>query len=245
MAYRIAVIDDNPTDIEYVTTLVRVWADRNNESAVGNLNAQPMTTINIEPFPSAEAFLFIYAEDKAWDILLLDIEMGDMNGVELAKAIRRENEMVQMVFITGFPDFISEGYEVSALHYLMKPVSPEKLYAVLDKAAANLAKAEKQLRITHERQTDFVPLSQILYVEAQKQYVLIHTVGETFRMKCSLAEMEGQLDEYFLKCQRSFVVNLRHVKRIQSANVVLKDGESVPISRGMAEKIGKEMIRLF
>lgn len=229
MPYRIAVIDDNPTDIEYVSSLVRTWTG----------------SVQIESFPSAESFLFTYAEDKAWDILLLDIEMGAMNGVELAKTIRRENETVQLVFITGFPDFIGEGYEVSALHYLMKPVSPEKLYAVLDRAAANLEKKEKQLRITHERQTDFVKVPEILYVEAQRQYVLIHTSGETYRMKASLAEMEGELDEYFFKCQRSFIVNLRHVKRIQSTNVVLKDGTEVPISRGLAEKIGKEMIRLF
>lgn len=118
MSYHIAVIDDNSIDSEYMTTLVKTWADEQN------------VTIRLETFPSAEAFLFTYIEDKAWDILLLDIEMGQMNGVELAKTIRRDNETVQIVFITGFPDFVGEGYEVSALHYLMKPVSIEKLQAV-------------------------------------------------------------------------------------------------------------------
>lgn len=233
MPYRIAVIDDNLTDREYVTALVRIWAENKN------------IAVQTASFPSAEAFLFTYEEDKAWDILLLDIEMGSMNGVELAKTIRQENAAVQMVFITGFPDFMGEGYEVSALHYLMKPVSREKLDGVLDKAAANLSKTEKQLRIAHDRQTEFVPLSEILYVEAQKQYVAIHTAGETHRMKASLAETEGQLDEFFFKCQRSFLVNLRYVKRIKNDCVVLKNDVEVPISRGLAEKIGKEMIRLF
>lgn len=239
--YRIAVIDDNSIDTEYVTALVKRWA--------GGMPVQEQVakshSVQIESFPSAEAFLFAYEEDKTWDILLLDIEMGDMNGVELAKEIRRGNEAVQMVFITGFPDFVGEGYEVAALHYLMKPVAEEKLFAVLDRAVAALGKREKYLTITYNRQQELIPVADILYVEAERQYVCIHTVEDIFRIKGSLSETEGQLDEYFFKCQRSFLVNLRFVKRINSGNVVLKNGEEVPISRGMAEKIGKEMIRLF
>ena len=230
---RIAVIDDQPADRDYIAALVTRWAkDRD-------------TAVTAVPFPSAEAFLFDYSEDKNFDILLLDIEMGAINGVELAKTVRAENDAVQMVFITGFPDFIAEGYEVSALHYLMKPVERDKLFSVLDRAAANLEKAERRLRVTFERRTDYVPFSKILYLEAQKQYVRIVTEGEEYRMKASLAETATQLDEFFFSCQRSFIVNLRHVARILPDRVVLKNGAEVPISRGMAEKIGREMIRLF
>lgn len=171
--------------------------------------------------------------------------MGGMNGVELAKKIRQRNGTVQLVFITGFPDFIAEGYEVSALHYLMKPVSSAKLYTVLDKAAMNLAKSEKRLQVTHDRQIDLIPLSQILYVEAQKQYVLIHAPEETYRIKTTLAETKGALDEFFFQCQRSFLINLRYVMQVKTGCVVLKNGEEIPISRGMSEVIGKEIIRLF
>jgi DNA-binding LytR/AlgR family response regulator len=230
---RIAVIDDQPADRDYIAALVTRWAKDRDETAVS------------VPFPSAEAFLFAYSEDRDFDILLLDIEMGAINGVELAKKVRAENDAVQMVFITGFPDFIAEGYEVSALHYLMKPVDRDKLFSVLDRAAANLEKAERRLRVTFERRTDYVPFSKILYLEAQKQYVRIVTEGEEYRMKASLAETAAQLDEFFFPCQRSFAVNLRHVARILPDRVVLKNGAEVPISRGMAEKIGREIIRLF
>ena len=230
---RIAVIDDQPADRDYIAALVSRWAKDRDEIVVS------------VPFPSAEAFLFDYSEDRDFDILLLDIEMGAINGVELAKTVRAENDAVQMVFITGFPDFIAEGYEVSALHYLMKPVDRDKLFSVLDRAAANLEKAERRLRVTFERRTDYVPFSKILYLEAQKQYVRIVTEGEEYRMKASLAETAAQLDEFFFSCQRSFIVNLRHVARILPDRVVLKNGAEVPISRGMAEKIGREIIRLF
>ena len=167
---RIAVIDDQPADRDYIAALVTRWAkDRD-------------TAVTAVPFPSAEAFLFAYSENKDFDILHLDIEMGAINGVELAKTVRAENDAVQMVFITGFPDFIAEGYEVSALHYLMKPVDRDKLFSVLDRAAANLEKAERRLRVTFERRTDYVPFSKILYLEAQKQFVRIVTEGEEYRM---------------------------------------------------------------
>ena len=119
MAYRVAIVDDSNIDAEYVQSIVNAWA---RERQAG---------VQTQRFASAENFLFHYAEDKEWDILLLDIEMGAMDGISLAKRIRQDNETVQIVFVTGFGDYISEGYEVSALHYLMKPVKQEKLFAVI------------------------------------------------------------------------------------------------------------------
>lgn len=233
MTYKIGICDDCSVDAEYLSSLVGKWAADGGHIA------------GIREFPSAEAFLFQYEEEKDFDILLLDIEMGGLSGVDLAKKIREENGGVQIVFITGFPDFMAEGYEVSALHYLMKPVSAGKLCSVLDRAAANLGKAEKHLKITFDRQTEFVPLGRIMYVEAQKQYVRIRTEAGDYRMKASLGEMEARLDEYFYKCQRSFLVNLSFVSKIKNQCIILKNGEEIPISRGLAEEIGREIIRLF
>lgn len=90
-----------------------------------------------------------------------------------------------------------------------------------------------------------MPLSKIAYIEAQKQYVVIHTTEREYRMKASLSEVQKELDEFFFKCQRSFIVDLRFVQKIDSGFVTLKNGAEVPISRGMAQEIGREIIRLF
>lgn len=233
MAYRVAICDDSETDAEYVKQLLCRWAEDRG------------TDVCPRMFSSAENFLWHYEEDPLWDILLLDIEMGKMDGVTLAKRIRSCNDAVQIVFITGFPDFMAEGYEVSALHYLIKPVESDKLYTVLDRAVSHLAKKEKRLAVSFDRETEYVPLNRITYIEAQKQYVVVRTETQEYRMKTSLASTEKELDEYFFRCQRSFIVNLRYVLRIGNDHVVLKNGAEVPISRGMAQKIGKEIIRLF
>ena len=206
MDYSIAIVDDVLQDREYIAGLVYLWAQEKGH------------TVTLKTFPSSEAFLFAREESKKTEMLLLDIEMGAMNGVELAKELRQvqKDTMLQLVFITGFPDFIAEGYEVDALHYLIKPVVPAKLFSVLDKAVTNLAKVEKHLRVTYDRRMDFIPLSKIYYIEAQRQYVLIHAEDGEYRMKTSLAETKGALDEYFFQCQRSFLVNLRYVAQVKN-----------------------------
>lgn len=126
MRYKIAVCDDSAADRQYILNMAERWA-----VSAGH-------AVHIDTFPSAENFLFHYAGESDYDILLLDIEMGAMDGVSMAKRLRRDNDTVQIIFITGYSDYISEGYEVAALHYLMKPVREEKLCSVLDRAAEKL-----------------------------------------------------------------------------------------------------------
>ncbi len=135
MAYHIAVCDDNPTDSAYVRSLLDFWAKERKIS------------IQAETFPSSEAFLFRYAEDKTFDFLLLDIEMGSMDGVTLAKRVRREDQALQIIFITGYSDYLADGYDVSALHYLLKPVNQEKLSSVLDKGIEKLRQRGRFLNL--------------------------------------------------------------------------------------------------
>ena len=130
MYYQIAICDDSKIDTQYITNFVKCWAQEANIS------------VHIDAFPSAEVFLFHYEEKKDYDILLLDVEMGAMDGVTLAKTLRKENDTIQIVFLTGYSDYISEGYEVDALHYLLKPVQKEKLFSVLYRALDKVKKNE-------------------------------------------------------------------------------------------------------
>ena len=162
MVYNIAICDDNSTDMECIEAFVQVWAEYTKNS------------VKIDKFASAEEFLFHYSEKKTFDLLLLDIEMKAMSGVELAKMIRRENESVEIIFITGYSDYIIEGYEVSALHYLMKPLDREKLFAVLDKAAGKLRRNERTLLLELPDRIVRIPINEIRYIDANANYVDIH-----------------------------------------------------------------------
>ena len=229
MKYKIAVCDDSAPDREYIAALTRRWA-----KAAGH-------ELELTPFVSGENFLFEYADQSDWDILLLDIEMGALDGVSLAKELRRENETVQIVFITGYSDYISEGYEVSALHYLMKPVGEEKLFSVLDRAAERLKKEERVLCLETGGQTARVPLRQIRYAEVRLNYVTVHA-KEDYTLKMTLGELQKKLDERFYRVGRSVVVNLNYVNKITKTDIHLSDGAMIPLPRGAYEGINRAII---
>lgn len=232
MEIRVALCDDEEPVREYLGRLLEEWKERQNDQ------------LQIEYFESAESFLFQYEEDKRWQLLILDIEMGKMNGVELAKKVREHNKEVQILFVTGYMDYISDGYEVEALHYLLKPVTKEKLFSVLDRARERMQTSEKALFLQGSDEAVRIPYYEIRYVEVQHNYVTIHA-AEDYTIKKTLSELEEELGDGFFRTGRSFLVNLKCVKRITKKEVSLKDGMVIPLSRGMYEKINRAMIRYF
>jgi len=228
--YQFAVCDDRPEDSRLVARLASRWARQAGAEA------------EIESFPSAEAFLFRYEEKKDFDVLLLDIEMTGMDGVELARTVRRDNEAVQIVFITGYSDYIAEGYEVSALHYLMKPVNEEKFHQVLTRAVSRLARNEPFLTLELPGETVRVPLPEIRYLDVQQNYVTVHA-GRDYTLKRPLAEFEAALDRRFFRAGRSCIVNLTCIRRVTRTEAELTTGERIPLPRGQYEKLNQAIIR--
>ena len=229
MAYRIAICDDSRTDAVFVEDILHNWA------------AERQITVQTEVFPSAESFLFRYAEDKAFDILLLDIEMGTMDGVTMAKQVRRDNETVQIVFITGYSEYIAEGYEVAALHYLMKPVSQEKLFSVLDRAIEKHKQNERCLNLKLSGEMVRLPFYEIRYLDVRQNYVTVHG-KEEYTVKRSLGEFEGELDERFCRVGRGMILNLQYVQRVTKNDVYLSDGTVLPLPRGAYEPLNRAII---
>lgn len=230
MDYRIAICDDRQEDREYVRQLTARWAQQR-----GN-------QVEMTEFCSAEQFLFSCPQPD-FDLLLLDIEMGEMDGVSLAKQVRRTNELMQIVFITGYSDYITEGYEVAALHYLMKPVKEEKLFAVLDRAVERLHKNTKVLTLETAEEMVRVPLYQVSALEVLRNYVTVHA-RQDYTVKKSLSELMEQLDERFFRVGRSAVVNLNDISRVTRSDIYLTDGRSIPLPRGAYDKLNRAIIHM-
>lgn len=226
----VAICDDAAADRDYLQTLVKRWAaDRGHR-------------VELTLYPSAESFLFRYAEDKDVQILLLDIEMGPMDGVSLARTLRKENDAVQIVFITGYSDYIADGYEVEALHYLMKPMKEEKLFAVLDRAVEKLHSNQRTLLLELPGEVVRLPVYQIRSAEVQGNYVTIHAKTDC-TVKMTLSELEAQLDDNFFRLGRSALVNLGCVARVSKTAVTLNDGTVLPLPRGAYERINRAIIQ--
>ena len=229
MAYRVAIVDDSTTDAEFVKGILNSWAE------------QRQADIRAEVFPSAEAFLFQYAEDKDWNILLLDIEMGAMDGVTMAKRVRQSNEAVQIVFITGYSDYISEGYEVAALHYLMKPVNREKLMTVLDRAMEKRKQEERCLNLASSGEMVRIPFYEIRYLDVHQNYVTVHAKAD-YTVKRTLGDFEKELDDRFCRVGRGMILNLKYIQRVTKTEVRLSDGTVLPLPRGAYEPLNRAII---
>ena len=154
MPLKISLCDDEPHQISQIKTLLHEWSTNNNIS------------IETKEYNSAEQFLFDY-ETNACDLLLLDIEMTGLNGMELAKSLRAKGDLLPIVFITGFSEYMSDGYDVEALHYLLKPVKKEKLFEVLDRYIAK-SRTSPQLLLPCEDGTVRVVEDRILYCDGQE-----------------------------------------------------------------------------
>ena len=230
MAYRVAIVDDSSVDAAFVEDILNTWAqDR-------------QAGVQAQRFTSAEKFLFRYADDKDWDILLLDIEMGAMDGVTMAKRVRQDNEAVQIVFITGYSDYISEGYEVAALHYLMKPVNREKLMMVLDRAMEKRKQEERCLNLEAYGEMVRIPFYEIRYLDVHQNYVTVHAKAD-YTVKRTLGDFEKELDERFFRVGRGMILNLKYIQRVTKTEVRLSDGTVLPLPRGAYESLNRAIIQ--
>jgi len=233
MSYYIAITDDSDIDTAYIASCVSAWANGRDIS------------VRIHTFPSAEAFLFTYEEKSDFDILLLDIEMSGMNGVKLAEKIRTKDTRMQIVFITGYPDFIAQGYEVAALHYLMKPVLQEQMDRVLDRAVANLDREKPSVVLHTEGNTFRITVTDIQYIEVFAHSLLVVTAEKSYEVRMSLTQMEQQLGEGFIRCHRSYLVGLHAISHLAKNDVVLDSGKRLPLSRREASRVHRAFVSYY
>ena len=166
-----------------------------------------------------------------------------MSGIDLAKQIRKGNKRVEIVFITSHFEFYGEGYEVDALHYLIKPVNREKLCSVLDKAVEKLAVEPPSVVITCEGETVKLYEDEILYAESFLHYISIYTTGKEYKIKKNLSTFAEELSDCFYRVHRSYLVNLKAVVRISRTSVVLKGNTELPLARGKYDDINEAYIR--
>ena len=218
---RIAICDDERSQADLLLGYVDSWS---------RVHREP---VEAAVFPSGEAFLFAWEEDKAWDALLLDIQMAELDGMALARKLRAEGAALPVVFITGFADYMSEGFEVEALHYLLKPVDREKLFACLDRALRQAGQGSELLLDTLEGEALRLAQRNLAAVEAVGHHTRLTLAdGSCVETKISFRELSGQLAPgEFVQCHRSYLVGLRQVRRLGRDQLVLDSGAVIPVSR--------------
>ena len=228
MSLIISVCDDDPSQLSSLRVMLAEWNP----------------TVRINEYTSAEQFLFGYP-DTPCDLLLLDIEMGDMNGMELARRLRDKGDMLPIIFITGYSEFMQDGYDVEALHYLLKPVNKDKLFAVLDRYASRHS-ADSRVIFPSGDESVCVNADDIMYLEAfgKKTQITMKDSKEVL-CTCGLSAAAERLGEGFVSCHRSYVVNLGFVRSISKTEITLDNGRKIPLSRRLYDSVNKAFISYY
>lgn len=224
----ITICDDEASQLVLLAQYVQEWRESSGIEA------------EIESFDSADRFFFAWEEKKQTDILLLDIEMPGMDGMTLARKLREQGETVQIIFVTGKPDYVFLGYEVEAVSYLMKPVKKEKIFSCLDRAKERCGKKEPEILAEIAGEVQKIKVRDICYLESEAHDTLIYLTENVIRSKKGIHGMETELAEKsgnFFKPHRSYFVNLSHVEKITRKEIRVDSGAVIPIARGKWEEL--------
>lgn len=184
----------------------------------------------LDVFSSGEELLENYKKDT--DVLLLDIQMGQINGMDTARNIRELDGKVEIIFITSLIEYALEGYEVRAYRYLIKPVKYENLKENIINCIKEVDIKNKYIMVKEQGNQIKLNINEITYVEVQKETITIHTLNEVYKTNGTMINIEKEIDcNRFFRCHKSFLVNLEHIKSIKQYVARLENGEEIPVSR--------------
>jgi DNA-binding LytR/AlgR family response regulator len=233
--FRVAICEDEKVILDFESSLVQDWA------------AEEGCPLELDTYISSEQFLF-ESEDKApYDVLIFDIQMKNMNGMELAKTLRRRGCDSVIIFVTGVPDYAIEGYEVGAVRYILKPVKTEVLKGLLDSAWSDRQKkSEDYFVLGQGSDLEKISFDKILYIEACGHYVHLKGLDFEREWKAGFSETATAFDgKGFFCLRRGLLVNLAHVSRITRTECLLDGGEALPVARGVYKELNEAFIEFF
>lgn len=169
-----------------------------------------------------------------FDLAFLDVDMGSISGIEVARQLRRARPDAVILFVTNYLEYAPEGYEVQAFRYLLKTKTDEKLKEYLADAIKAFSARRSAFTISIAGEDISIPVEHILYAQAKLRTVEVHLINERCPSYCfysTLARLEETLcDRGFLRVHKSFVVNMEHIQKLQCSKVLLTDGTLLPVS---------------
>jgi len=158
-----------------------------------------------------------------------------MDGLALAQSLRKNNYHGSIIFLTSYKEYVFQGYDVQALHYLLKPIREDDIRKCMN-VVLQLTRDNNYI-FQYNNQTLKIPYHQILYFSSANHYIEIYTVEGVQMHKATLADILNNLPYEFTKCHRSILVNMSHVEKIVKNEIYLSNGNKLPISNTYLEQV--------
>lgn len=201
--------------------------------------------LTVDEYCSGSALLA--ADYLQYDLIVLDVQMGEPNGIETARQIRIAGGNMTIIFFTNYVQYALEGYEVQAFRFLIKPLSYEQFASVAGKALQQLQKQQQDcLNIKQKDNTTRIPIAEICYAETERGHVILHMKNkETIVSSFTMKELEATLARHpFFRCHTAYLVNMDEIKKVTQQDVILQDGKAIPLSKHRKKEM-KEALTNF
>ncbi|MGN0073019.1 MAG: LytR/AlgR family response regulator transcription factor [Coriobacteriales bacterium] len=228
---RIAVCDDERVELQNISCMLEELAGQ------GRL---PLGPLLLRSYKSAAELLADAEAGARFDLLILDVLMPGMDGIELARRLRASGEDADIVFLTSSKEYAVDSYEVRATDYLLKPVTQQRLASALERVIQTHSRKEEMLVLSTPFRLLSVPCSQIEYVEIRGKTLHFMLLGGREEMvNAPLKDYEPQLlgKGGFVKVHRSFIVNMANIKTLTLEGVRTVEGRQVPVSRSLRKAV--------
>lgn len=228
---KFAICDDEPFMIKELS-----------QSIVNYMEKRQTTAYQIEHYASGQLLL---DSDCDFDIIFLDIQMEQPDGLKTAKILRQQKNQSLLIFVTVLKECVFDSFEVQAYDYLIKPIDSERLHRTLDRAMTTLRQqTSKRIIVQRGSSSEVIPLSEIMYCEVQGRKVYIHKKdGKTTDYYDKFTHFEQHVDSRFFKCHRSYLVNLDYVRSIRTGQVILSQDVAIPVSRLRERELTDALLR--
>ena len=228
---KIVICEDEYKFSEQLTDYINEWA---NEKSV---------FVEIFTFITAERFLYEWEDTEDYDIIFLDIKMGNLSGMDLAKLIRKNNTDIPIVFTTNMKEYVFKGYSVSAMQYLLKPVKKEDCFKCLNEVLKS-NKTKKYYIINDLEKTVKIPTTDIIYIEMYSHTATMVTITTKYEFRKTMTQIMEELDDkLFIKCHKSFIINIRHVESVYRNYIIMTNNEEIPLKRNSMDEINDLFIK--
>ena len=231
----IAICDDSKQERQILAALFKRYQE---------LHATPL---QIHIFQNGFSLLDAIDQGKRFDITILDILMPGENGIENARNIRASGTDTEIIFLTSSPEYAVDSYEVNAQNYLLKPVTEEKFFASIDSILAELDEKDTASFIiyTTEKQYSRIRVSSLVYGEVTHRTITLHLADQTMISAImTFTEFLDILKAYpdFIYPHRSYAVNMHYIQYVTKSDIILTDGQKIPLSRNNYTKISEQFL---
>lgn len=229
----VIIIEDNEIHAAELQRILEEWGEQNK------------ICISVRRYLCGEDFFSEKYEEN--ELFFIDIQLTSMNGIDIAKRLRRDGFCGDIVFLTAFSEYVFEGYHVRALDYLLKPISKAKLELCMKPILKDMERAAH----VYKTKTEMIkiPYNMILAFASFQHYVDIITQERAtqtcYRQKITLKKLQSQLPEEFVRCHRTMIVNMNKVIRLTRKDVTLSNGSVYPVSAGYLEQVQNAFLKVL